>query len=67
MPVISGSKHHKAKLDEKSIKKIRKACDAAKNEGKRQPLSALAADYGVSTATIAAVASRRTWKHVAEA
>lgn len=63
MPVISGSKHHKAKLDDKKVRAIRKACDDA--TGKR-PIGELAEKYGVSRSAIVAVADRRTWAHVTE-
>ncbi len=67
MAAPKGSKHHKAKLTDKAVKAIRKACDDAFAAGFRRPLSALAEKYGVGRSAIAAVADRRTWTHVEQA
>lgn len=64
MAAASGSKHHLAKLDEKKVRAIRAACAAAKAKNERNPLGELAAKYGISTSTVAAVANGRTWAHV---
>lgn len=56
-----GTEHHKAKLDDKKVRAIRKACRDAQG---RRPLAELSEKYGVSTSTIVAVAERRTWAHV---
>ena len=64
MAANTGSKHHLAKLDEKKVRAIRAACSKAQAEGKRNPLGELAAKYGISTSTVAAVANGRTWAHV---
>lgn len=64
MAANTGSKHHLAKLDEKKVKAIRAACAAAKAKGARNPLGELAAKYGISPSTVAAVANGRTWAHV---
>lgn len=54
-----GSKHPDAVLTEQSVAEIR----AALREG--VSLGVLAARYGVVKSTIAFIAKRRTWKHVA--
>lgn len=52
-----GDDHYKAKLTHKDIKHIRK-------DGKYATYEEIAAQYGVSKATIRDVLTNKTWKHV---
>jgi HNH endonuclease/NUMOD4 motif-containing protein len=53
-----GSKHGLSKLDEKSVRQIRKRYEAGELQ------TALAKEYGVSSTTIGCVLKRKTWTHI---
>lgn len=56
----TGERNGRAKLDEERVRQIRRR--AAAGEG----LPALAREYAVSKQTVAAIVSRRAWKHVGD-
>lgn len=55
---LTGERHHQAKLDESTVRDIRKASAAGETQ------RSLATRYGVATGTVADVIYRRTWGHV---
>lgn len=55
-PRMIGASNASAKLDEVAVKAIRASAE---------PLSTLAAIHGVTKAAVAAIRSRRTWRHIA--
>lgn len=54
-----GARHGRSKLDEGDVRAIRARADAG------EPHPSIAQDYGVDRSCIQAIASKRTWKHVA--
>lgn len=58
-PSKLGTESSQSKLTEADVRAIRKA----RSEG--IPVTTLAAQYGVSTSSLSAAATRKTWKHVA--
>ena len=53
-----GERHPKAKLTERDVQVIRKACEAG------FPQKAIAKSFSVSQATVSNIANNKQWKHV---
>jgi hypothetical protein len=58
-PRVRGEKHHRAKLSEDQVRDLR-----ARYAAGQVSLSKLAAEFDVSTSTVAKVIYRKTWSHV---
>jgi hypothetical protein len=56
---LQGEKHHKAKLTPCAVVEVRRSKALGRSYGQ------LAAEHGVSKATVKDIVARRTWKHLA--